>query len=756
MNVVPENQAAERKEGDFQSAEVWDKVTGKTVYGIDLHLPGMLVGKILRSPHPHARIKSIDVSGVRQMPGVRAVITGAELTQKPYGIIFNDELPLAVDTVRYIGDEVAAVAAVDEAAARRAVEAIRVEYEELPAVFEPEVALQPGAPQLHGDFPGNLAWERLLERGDVEKGFEEADVVVEETFTTQTIHHAYLEPISCVAAYDPYFGLTLHTALQSPHIVGNLVAEVLGLARSRVRVAGPAMGGGFGGKVYGNLKVYLLSALLAMHADAPVKIKLTREEEFIAGRPMVPVVFKVKMGLRADGTITARESDILVDNGAYSAQAPWVSKTLSERNDSLYRIPNIRTRTRLAYTNKVPTGQVRAYGNQTGNFAYESLLDLAARKLGIDPLEIRLKNCIGPGDISVHGLQIKSCNLAECFKTAAAAVGWKDKKPGRGYGISGAIHANGSVVAHNDFRGAAAVARLEEDGRISVFTGEQDYGQGMHAVFAQIVARVLGLAPGDITVYSRDTAVTPYSQGAFAMRQTTVGGNAVRLAAEDLRRKMIEIASEILDADAEPAEGALRTAAGARLSFSEIAVHARCRRNGLSLTGEGNYELPVSSFDSSGYGNISVTYSFAAHAAEVEVDPQTGALTVHRIVAVQDSGRILNHTASRGQVYGGVTQGLGYSFFEGYLFDGGRVLNPDLANYQLPTSLDVPLIEPVFIETDDPEGPFGAKGLGEIVMVPVLGALANAVADAAGAPVTALPMTPEKIFRAVSGKECRE
>lgn len=740
-------------ETEFQSAEVWDKVTGKTVYGIDMTFPGMLVGKILRSPYPHARIKKIDISRALKVPGVRAVITGANIQQKAFGIIVKDELPLAVDKVRYIGDEVAAVAAVDKRAAQQALEAIQVDYEELPAVFAPEEALQPHAPQIHDGFKDNQAWERLLERGDVEKGFREADVVVEETFTTSAIHHAYLEPISCIAVYDPYHGLTLHTALQSPHIVRNILAEALDMSPSRVRIVSPAMGGGFGGKVYGNLKVNLLSALLAKEAGVPVKIVLSRKEEFVAGRPMVPVVFKIKMGLRRDGRITARESEILVDNGAYSAQSPWVAKTVSERNDSLYRIPNLRTITRLAYTNKVPTGQYRAYGNQTGNFAYESLLDLAARKLKMDPLELRLKNCVRSGDVSVHGLKIESCNLAQCFEKAAEAIGWDQKKKGFGYGISGAIHANGSIVAH-EFHGAAATARLEEDGRVTIFTGEQDYGQGMHTAFAQLAAKVLNISPRDITFISKDTAITPFSQGAFGMRQTTIGGNAVLLAAEDLKKKIIATASEIIGGEVILAEGSIRNTSGDTISLCKVADYWCCRHNGLSMMGEGNYDPAPASYDSSGYGNISVAYSFAAHAAEVEVDPETGAMTLHRIVAVHDSGKIINYTTSKGQVYGGVTQGLGYACFEGYLFDGGRVLNPDLSNYQLPTALDVPAIEPLFIEIEDPKGPLGAKGIGEIVQVPVLGALANALADAAGARVVSLPITPEKIYQAINREEC--
>ena len=739
---------------EFQSTETWDKVEGKTVYGSDLQLPGMLIGKILRSPHPHARIKNIDTGAALALPGVRAVLTGQNVPQKPFGIIDADELPLAKDKVRYIGDEVAAVAAVDEKTAKMALEAIKVEYEVLPAVFEPQEALKAGAPQLHASCPDNLAWERLLQRGDVEKGFAEAGVVVEETFTTRAINHAYMETIACLATYNPYQGLILHTALQSPHIVRDLVAGALGLSPARVQVVGPAMGGGFGGRVFGNLKVYLLSAMLAMHTGYPVKIQLSRQEEFIAGRPMVPTVFKLKMGLSKEGLITARQAEILVDNGAYSAQGPWVAKTVSERNDSLYKIPNISTLTRLAYTNKVPTGQMRAYGNQTANYAFEALLDMAARKLKMDPLALRLKNCIGPGDTSVHGLKIKSCHLKECFEKAATAIGWHNKKPGRGYGISGAVHANGSLVAHDDFLGAAAQARLETDGTVSVFTGEQDYGQGMHTVFAQICARVLKTEPQNITVYSKDTATTPFSQGAFAMRQTTIGGNAVMLAAQDLKQKMIAAACELLNEEVEIKEAMFATPAGKTLSFAELALTMRNRYNGLSLSGTGNYNPARPAFDESGYGDISATYSFAAHAAEVEIDPETGALTVHKIVAVHDSGTIINYTTSLGQVFGGVVQGLGYSCFEGYRFADGRVLNDNFSGYLLPTFMDVPPIEVIFIDKPDPIGPFGAKGLGEIVMVPILGALACAIADAAGAPVTALPMSAENIFRAVSGKEC--
>ncbi len=736
-----------------QGPDAWDKVTGKAVYGIDLQLPGMLYGKILRSPHPHARIKNIDTSGALAVRGVRAVLTASSIKNKPYGIVVEDEQPLARDRVRYIGDEVAAAAAVDEESAARALEAIKVDYEPLAAVFDPEQALSGGALQIHEDFPGNIAWERNLERGNPDRAFEEADLVVDNSFSIPSVHPTYLEPIACVASSDYMDNLTIHTALQSPDVVREIISGALELPLSKVRIIGATMGGGFGGRVYGNLKLYLLASLLSMQTGSPVKMQLSREEEFTVGRPMIAAQIRMKMALAKDGTFLAREADMITDNGAYSAQAPWVSKTLSERNDSVYRIPHIRTRARLAYTNKVPTAQYRAYGNQAANFACESLIDQAAEKLGMDSLQLRLKNCTRAGDVTVHGLQIKSCALAECLEEAASRIGWGDRKENRGYGISAAIHASGSLVANKDFRGASARTVLELDGQVSVFTGEQEYGQGAYGAFAQIAARTLGLDSYRVMVYCSDTLVTPFSQGALANRQTTIGGRAVELAAGDLKIIVEGAASEMTGEPTIIKEGRLETASGQKIGLEEVARYHHNRTSGLTLNGEGRYVPPPSAYDETGYGNISVTYSFAAHGAEVEVDPETGALTVHRIVAIHDSGHIVNPPAARGQVYGGVTQGLGFCCYEGYLFDRGRVANSSLADYRIPTSLDVPGIDYYFVETEDPEGPFGAKGLGEVVQVPVPAAIANAVADAIGVRVNELPITAERIYRTKSGGE---
>ncbi len=738
-----------------QGPDLWAKVAGRALYGIDLQFPGMLCGKILRSPHPHARIKRIDTAGAAALPGVRAILTASDIKQKRYGIVVQDELPLAADRVRYIGDEVAVVAAVDEEKALRALEAIKVEYETLPAVFEPGAALARGAVQIHDHIPGNIAWQRELERGNPDRAFREADLVVENTFSIPSIHPTYLEPIACLALSDYLGNLTVHTALQAPDMVREIMAYVLDLPFSKVRIVGPIMGGGFGGRVYGNLKLYLLSSLLAQRTGLPVKMQLSREEEFSIGRPMIAAELKIKMALRRDGTFLARESEIITDNGAYSAQAPWVTKTLSERNDSVYRIPNIRTRACLAYTNKVPTAQYRAYGNQAANFACESLIDQAAAKLGLDPLAIRLKNCTQAGDTTVHGLKIKSCALKDCLKEAAAIIGWSNRNQNYGYGISAAIHASGSLVANKDFRGASARAVLELDGRVTIFSGEQDYGQGTYGVFTSIAAEVLGLEPGLISLNCRDSLVAPYSQGALANRQTTIGGRAVQLAAVDLKQMIERAASEMAGKPIKMERGCLKSADGSIIELRAVACYHHNRTSGLNLTGVGSYVPPLAEYDETGYGNISVTYSFAAHAAEVEVDRETGAYNIKRIVSVHDSGQIINPLSAGGQVYGGVTQGVGLSCYEGYLFDKGRVVNKTLADYRIPTALDVPDITYHFVETTDPEGPLGAKGLGEVVQVPVPGALANAVADAAGARVTALPITAEKVYRAITKGECR-
>ncbi len=738
----------------FQSPEVWDKALGKAVYGIDLKLPGMLYGKILRSPHPHARITGIKTEAAKEISGVRAVLTGDDVEVWPFGIVIDDELPLAKSLVRYIGDEVAAVAAVNYGIAEQAAAAIEVDYEGLPAVFEPREALEADAPQLHEQFPGNVAWERNLSRGDSDQAFREAAVIVEETFKIPSVHSTYLEPTVCIALNDPYQGLIIHTAVQSPDAVRGVMAKALGMPISKIRIIGPVMGGGFGGRVYGNLKLYIIASLLAMKTGRPVKMQLTREEEFLVGRPMIAAEMHLKMAFASDGRMLSREADIITDNGAYSAQAPWVSKTLSERNDSVYHIPNIKTRVRLAYTNKVPTGQYRAYGNQAANFATESLIDMAAQKLGIDPLELRLKNCVRVGDTTVHGLKIKSCALADCLQAVADELGWDKRRPDRGYGLSAAIHASGSLVFDKDFRGAAAIARLEPDGRVSIFTGEQDYGQGTHSTYTIIAAKTLGLNPESITIYSRDTLSTPHSMGALGMRQTTIGGNAVKLAAAELRAKIVQTAADLINEPVVMEEGLVRSAAGRIVDLPIIAYHYHSMTSGLKITGEGRYVPAPSTYDETGYGNIAVTYSFAAHGVEAEVDSKTGEITVHKIVAAHDSGKIINNLSALGQVYGGVTQGLSMGCYEGYLFDGGRVVNASLADYRIPTSLDVPEIVPYFVENEDPEGPYGAKGLGEIVQIPVLGAVANAIADAAGARVTSLPITAEKVYQAIAGWEC--
>ncbi len=735
--------------GSFNSLELVDKVTGRARYGEDLNFPHSLEAGVLRSPHPHALIKAIDVSKAKALPGVKALLTGRDLKLKKFGQAIKDQLPLARERVRYIGDEVAAVAAVDTDTLQEALELIKVDYRPMAAVFDPVRAIEVDAPQLYREYSHNIATSHLIERGDLDI---QADYYFEEKFRVNHLHQGYLEPISCTAQVDASGRITLHTALQSLHIPRNLLASALGLSPDRIRIISPVMGGGFGGKVYGNPKVYLLSALLARECRLPVHLSLSRQEEFIAGRPQAGAQYWIRLGVNRDGSLVSKEMQVAADNGAYSAQMPWVFKTLLERNDSLYRIPNLRTGALLVYTNKVPTGQYRGYGSQLTNFVQESMLNLAAQRLGLDPLEIRLKNCIKEGEVSVHGCRIVSSALDKCLQEAAEKIGLGKKRPsGQGVGISCALHLNGNRSGHPPFDGSSALVKMDEEGRVTLVIGEQDYGQGFQEAVLQIVAEVLTIPPSEISIISRDSDQTPFSIGTLGSRETTIGGNAARLAALDLKETLLSLAAGFLDADRDRLslrEGAVVAPSGESITLRQLAAEGVEAKRGLPLMGEGIYNPPGTRLpDEKGYGNISPTYSFAAHAAEVEVDEETGELEVKRILAVHDSGRILNPLKAEGQLEGGVVQGLGYALMEAYRFQEGRVLNPDFSGYQIPTSMDVPPIEYSFIEEEDPVGPFGGKSLGEIVHVPTASALAAAVFDATGVMVKELPITSELIWR---------
>jgi CO/xanthine dehydrogenase Mo-binding subunit len=741
----------------------WEKARGKAVYGIDMKLPGMLQGKILRSPHPHARILHIDPSEAERLAGVKAVITAKDTPKIKYGAQMSDEYPLAVDKVRYIGDEVAAVAAVDEETALEAIGLIRVEYEELPAVFSLQEALAPGAPEIH---PGtqNIVTHIEFERGSVLEGFQEAEEVLEDTFLTSNVHPGYLEPHVCVALVDAGERITLWGSFQAPARNREQVAKVMNLPLNKIRMIQTVVGGGFGGKATQVIPLYPICAFLALKAGAPVRILNSWEEEFAASRSRMPTEIRIKLGIKRDGSFTAKELKILANCGAYAGTGPSVLGTTAIRATSLYRFRNVKCRADLIYTNLTPIGSYRGYGNPQLHFAMESVIDMAAEAIGQDPLEVRLKNAIREGDISVHGWVMNSCQLSQCLQVAAQKSGWKEKRARTreksvGIGLAAMIHVSGNRGVYPYYDGSAAYVRVNAHGGIDLITGEAEIGQGSNTVFSQIVAEVLGVPIEDIHPAPLDTDHSPFGLGTFASRVTTLGGKAVQLAAEDARKKLLEIAAGKMEARVEDLKCSggrifVRGSGDRGMKIAEVAQLGLHATGGAPVLGVGSFVVPptVVPPDQSKYGNISIAYSFGVQVAEVRVDRKTGKVEILNFFSVHDSGTVLNPLLAEGQVEGGVVQGIGYTLWEEIVRKQGKVLNGNFADYRLPTILDVPPISAAFIEIPDPYGPFGAKGLGEITLVGTAPAIANAIYDATGVRLKELPFTPEKVFMALRTK----
>ena len=744
----------------IRNIDALEKATGKAVYGIDFSLPGMLHGKILRSPHPHARLLRIDTHKAEKLAGVKVVVTADDTPKIKYGAQVHDEYPLAVDKVRYIGDEVAAVAALDEETALQAIGLIEVEYDPLPTVFSPKEAMADGAPAIH-EAPQNIVTHIAFERGQVEEGFRQADYVLEDTFCSSNVHQAYLEPHVCVVKPDGSGNITLWASLQAPSRNREILARILNVPQSRIRIVQTTVGGGFGGKATQLLSLYPICAFLALKSGLPVRILNTWEEEFAASRSRMPAEIRIKLGIKRDGTFTAKELNILANCGAYAGTGPAVVATTATRATSLYKFPNVKCRADLVYTNTTPIGSYRGYGNPQLHFALESMIDMASETIGTDPLEVRHKNAIGLGETSIHGFVMNSCRLKECLQTAAEKSGWKEKrgrgrKVGQGIGMASMIHVSGNRAVYPFFDGSTAYVRINPHGGVELISGEAEIGQGSNTIFAQIVAEVFGMAIEEVRGLPLDTDHSPFALGTFASRVATLGGKAVLLAAEDAREKLFAFAAtkmEVNPEDLELADGRIRKkgAADPGMEFKEIARLASYAKGGTPILGVGSCTVPSSVVvpDASRYGNISAAYSFGIQVAEVKVDRDTGKVEVLNFFSVHDSGRIINPLLGEGQVEGGVVQGIGYALMEEIIRKEGKVINGNFTDYRIPTIGDVPPIQTVFVEEPDTFGPFGAKGLGEITQVPTAPAIANAIYDAVGVRLKELPMTPQKILAAI-------
>jgi 4-hydroxybenzoyl-CoA reductase alpha subunit len=737
-----------------------DKVTGRAIYGHDMKLPRMLYGKILRSERAHARILNMDTSRAKKLPGVKAVITGYDIPDIRVGFAHDNPI-LKTGKVRSFRDEIAAVAAVDEDTAQEALELIKVEYEDLAAVFDPEEAMKPGAPLVHEGAERNILslMTQSYFHGDVEKGFAESDVVIEDRLTLTWVAHCCMGTCFCLASFDNAGNLTVWNSTQMPFMSQRELSTALKIPPDRIRIIKATIGGGFGSKL-DTYPYEPICILLAQMTGRPVRITFTREEEFIASPTRQPVICDIKSGAKKDGTLMARQVKMILDNGAYSSWGATTPLVMMQTISSLYRVPNVKYDVLVVYTNHPYAGAMRGYGNPQATFVVESSMDMLAHELGMDPMEFRLKNANQPGDVTGQGVKITSCGLSECIEEAATSIGWREKRGkggNRGVGMAAQLHVGGGAHIYPS-DGCGTTIKVDDYGKVTVITGSSDMGQGSETVIAQIVAEEMGVPVDNITVVNTDTDITPWDVGAHASRTTFIAGNSARLAAADAKRQILEAAAQAYKQKAEnldmregqifikgePEEG---------IPYAKAIRAGHFRPDGDVILARGWYEPPTERQDKEFRGNISAAYAFAAQAAEVEVDAETGEVKVLKIAAAHDVGRAINPMAVEGQIEGGVSMGLGYGLSEELVLEKGKMLNPNFADYALPTALDMPPIEPIIVETVDPEGPFGAKGMAEPANNPTAPAIANAVYEAVGVRIKDLPITAEKVLKALKEKE---
>jgi xanthine dehydrogenase molybdenum-binding subunit len=704
----------------------------------------------------------IDTSAAEALPGVVAVITADRVEQHPVGFA-KDHLALKGGTadggkVRCIRDEIAAVAALTEEIAQEAVRLIRVEYEELPAVFDPDSALRPDAPLIHEELGNNLVNLRYqFAHGDVDSAFAQADVVVEGSYRLNYVTTACLGTMVALAAWSPPespdASLTMWSTTQVPFLYQRDLGEALGIGGDRIRVLQPAVGGNFGR----GLDLYpidVIAALLARAARRPVKIEFDRVEEFLACPTREACAIRLRTAADREGRLLARDAHVTIDGGAYTSWGSTTPYVMLSTVAGLYRVPNVRFDTTIAYTNNPYSGSMRGYGNPESTFAVESQMDDLADRLGMDRLELRRLNAPKPGDVSPQGFVLTSFAMRECLDAAAAEIarnppppapGWK-----RGVGYAGMFHVGGGARIYRS-DGCGAIVKLDDFGKVTLITGASEIGQGSETVLAMIVAETLGVPLERVDVVNSDTSVRLWDVGTHASRTTFVAGNAARQAAEKVRAQLLDIAAAQLE---EPA-AALDVKGGwvfarrdpqRRLQYEAVARAGHFRGGGRLLVAEAFYDPPTTMLDKDFRGNVSAAYTSAFQAVLVDVDPESGRVVVRKVASAHDVGRALNPAAAEGQVHGGIHMGLGYALSERLVVERGQVVTQTFMDYAVLKADDMPEIEVRLIETVDAEGPFGAKGLGESGVIPVAAAVRNAIKDATGVRYNELPVTPERLL----------
>jgi 4-hydroxybenzoyl-CoA reductase alpha subunit len=738
------------------------KATGQAKFTADLSLPGMLMGKLLGSIYSHAKVLNVDVKKALALSGVRAVVTGRDIPGEKYGILKSrrDESGLTC-IARYIGDPIAAVAAVDEDTASEALDLIRVDYEEMPALFDPEEAMKEGAPLIHEEYKRNIVAHRGFDFGDVESGFRNSDYVREDRFSSQAISHGVLEPRAALAQYDLSGKLLLWTSTQSPYFVRRDLSLVLGLPESKIRVMKPHVGGGFGGKA--ELHSYQIAAsLLAMRTGRPVKVCLTREEEMAITRIRAPMIVYVKTGVKRDGSILAQYVKCIADGGAYASTSVLLMYNSGVTCLIPYRIPHFKYDGYMVYTNKSVSGAMRGHGANQPRFAIESQLDIIAEDLGMDAADLRLKNATQTGDTSINGLVFNSCELSSAIKETTRHTGWKEKQgrkeTNRGIGLAcGGFICGARIGGHT---ASGSFIQVNEDGGVTLMTGSSDIGQGSETVLAQIVAEELGIPVSDVTVLSADTEMTPIDPGTFSSRVTFYGGNATLIAVQQVKAQLARVAAEYLEANMndivfQNKEVLVKGSPGRSISFGDLAKMAESLGPGRLIIGQGQWSPENTQFpdQKTRYGNVSGAYSFAAQVAEVEVDPETGRVTLLGVTVGDDCGQVINLLGAEGQVEGSVAMGKGHALMENMIFgSNGQVMNPSFLEYKMPTAKDMTETMVLEVGRPDPIGPYGAKEIGEGILIATVPAIVNAIYDAVGVRIRDLPVTPEKILAELERK----
>jgi 4-hydroxybenzoyl-CoA reductase subunit alpha len=748
------------------------KVTGQTRFADDIVLPRMAHCKLLRSPHPHARITKIDTTRALAYPGVYLVLTGKDLPIQ-YGIlpVSQDEQALCVDHVRHVGDPLAAVVAREELTAFEALDLIDVEYELLTTIADPEQALATPEPRIH-DYgeEGNIHKRVALEFGDVEQGFREADEIFDDTFFYQGSTHLPIEQHAAVAIKDPEGKLTIWSSTQTPHYLHRALAKVLEIPAAHIRVIATPNGGGFGGKS-DPFQHEIVVAKAALLLDRPVKICLTREEVFYCHRGRHPVLMNFKIGVKKDGTITAMHLQTLIDGGAYGSYGVASTFYTGALQTTTYHVPRYRFNGCRTFTNKPPCGPKRGHGTVQPRFGQEIQLDKIAEKLGFDPAELRLRIVESPNIVTANYLRLGTVGLAECIRRVVKLSGWKERfrklPEGRGLGLACSAYLTGAglPIYWNDMPHSGVQLKLDRGGGVTIFCGATEIGQGSDDVLAAIVAEILGIETFDVRVYSGDTDLGPVDLGSYSSRVTLMAGNAAVQAAERARAMLAEAVAKKLGVPGER----LRFADN-RVSDSAAPEKSMSFREGVCLAEAqfgtigtvGSYTPPKSPALYKGGGvGPSPTYSYTAAVVEVEVDVQTGWITVPKVWIAHDIGRALNPTLVRGQVEGGVYMGLGEALMEEQEFRRlpKRLSHalvhkfPSMLEYKSPTSLDMPEIVTELIEEPDPHGPFGAKEVGQGPLLSVMPAVANAVYDAVGVRIDEVPISPDKILKALAEKK---